>query len=235
MTSLKDLRLFTTEEHACSYLTGEKAKTLFLDPEFEVDQEFHTHLSEIGFRRSGGHMYRPHCTHCQKCLPCRVLVNDFVPGKRFRRILNKNADLSVKAIDSIADEEFFQLYCQYINTRHRYGDMYPATLDQYQSFLVKGCESTIFFEIRHQGRLIAVMISDKLDNGLSAVFTFYDLDYAKRSLGNFGILWQIEEAKRRNMDHLYLGYYIKECGKMNYKTQFRPIELLRSQSWIKLT
>ncbi|MAM70536.1 MAG: arginyltransferase [Gammaproteobacteria bacterium] len=233
MTSLKDLKLYTTAEHDCSYLPGQRAKTLFIDPEFEIDNEFHTRLNEIGFRRSGAHIYRPHCDQCSACTPCRVLVNEFKAGRRFRRVMKKNQDLQVSPVQSIGKEEHYLLYKRYINTRHRDGDMFPASQDQYHSFLLTARKDTLFLEVRSEGELLAVMICDRLLNGLSAVFTFYDPDQAERSLGTFAILWQIEVARRLKLAYLYLGYWIKDCQKMNYKTQYRPIEILQSDGWTR--
>ena len=235
MSSLKDIKLFTTQSHACSYLPGEEARTLFIDPEYEVSTEFHTHLSEIGFRRSGAHMYRPHCSNCQHCVASRVIVERFTLNKRFRRILRRNEDLKVEVVDSIATDEYYVMYEKYINERHSDGDMYPASREQFESFLVQACESTLFYRISSGERLVAVMITDLLSNGLSAVYTFYDINEQKRSLGNYAILWQIEEAKRRNLPYVYLGYWIRDCDKMNYKLEYRPIELLLNQRWTKLT
>jgi arginyl-tRNA--protein-N-Asp/Glu arginylyltransferase len=235
MTSLKDVKLFTTQTHPCSYLPGEEARTLFIDPEHPVSTEFHTHLSEIGFRRSGAHMYRPHCSNCQHCVACRIVVDRFTPNKRYRRILKRNEDLDVEVVDSIDSEEYYQLYEGYINRRHKDGDMFPATREQFESFLIQQHESTVFYRVRNGEKLVAVMISDILSNGLSAVYTFYDVNEQKRSLGNYAILWQIEETRRRRLPFVYLGYWIRDCEKMNYKLQFRPIELLLNQRWIMLT
>ena len=235
MSSLKDIKLFTTQSHACSYLPGEEARTLFIDPEYEVSTEFHTHLSEIGFRRSGAHMYRPHCSNCHHCVASRVIVERFTLNKRFRRILRRNEDLKVEVVDSIATDEYYVMYEKYINERHSDGDMYPASREQFESFLVQACESTLFYRISSGERLVAVMITDLLSNGLSAVYTFYNINEQKRSLGNYAILWQIEEARRRNLPYVYLGYWIRDCDKMNYKLEYRPIELLLNQRWTKLT
>tara|TARA_R110000824_G_scaffold288508_2_gene476570 strand:- start:140550 stop:141254 length:705 start_codon:yes stop_codon:yes gene_type:complete len=231
MESLKDLKLYTTAEHSCSYLPDKKAKTLFVDPEFIISREFHTRLNEIGFRRSGSHLYRPNCESCEQCIPCRVLVNEFEPGRRFMRVLKKNRDLKITPVESIAADEYFFLYESYINARHSDGDMYPAARDQYKSFLLTKRKDTIYLEIRSKEKLLAVMICDHLLNALSAVFTFYEPTMDKRSLGTFAILWQIELAKRLNLSYLYLGYWIRACKKMNYKTQFQPIELLYPGGW----
>ena len=231
MTSLKNIKLYTTSEHDCSYLPDKKAKTIFVDPEFIIDKEFHTRLNEIGFRRSGAHLYRPHCDNCEQCIPSRVLVNEFNPGQRFRRVLNKNNDLIVNPVNSIATEEHFNLYKDYINARHSDGDMHPPSREQYQSFLLTKREDTLYLEMRHKDILVGVMICDRLLNALSSVFTFFDPTLEKRSLGTFAILWQIKVAKRLQLSHLYLGYWIPDCQKMNYKSQFKPLELLYPGGW----
>ncbi|MDC1436741.1 arginyltransferase, partial [Gammaproteobacteria bacterium] len=179
-----------------SNLPDKKAKTIFVDPEFIIDKEFHTRLNEIGFRRSGAHLYRPHCDNCEQCIPSRVLVNEFNPGQRFRRVLNKNKDLIVNPVNSIATEEHFNLYKDYINARHSDGDMHPPSREQYQSFLLTKREDTLYLEMRHKDILVGVMICDRLLNALSSVFTFFDPTLEKRSLGTFAILWQIKVAKR---------------------------------------
>ena len=235
MISLKDLRLYTTQSHACSYLPEQQAQTLFIDPEFKVDQAHNTRLSELGFRRSGSHVYRPNCKNCQQCVSYRVLVQKFESNRRFNKVLRRNADVTVIAVPGIADDEYFNLYQRYISERHGNGDMYPATREQYASFLLNQCEGTSYFALRSQGKLIGVMVSDLLENAVSAVYTYFDPEEEKRSLGTFAILWQISEANRLGLDYLYLGYWIRDCQKMKYKIEFRPAEMLVRQRWVKLT
>lgn len=235
MSALKDLKLFATHPHPCSYLEGQRAKTLFIDPELVITREQHSRLSEIGFRRSGNHLYRPYCDDCQACIPCRVPVHEFQPNRRFRRILKRNSDLRVEAVENIESQEYFSLYSHYINTRHQDGDMFPATWEQYQSFLASGCEGTRYYAIRDQAdQLLGLMVCDHLDHALSAVYTCFDPRQPKRSLGTYAILWQIEESKRLNLPYLYLGYWIRNCQKMEYKSEFRPLELFLNSRWSKL-
>jgi arginine-tRNA-protein transferase len=113
--------------------------------------------------------------------------------------------------------------------------MYPPTREQYEAFLMKQCEGTLYFAMHSRGRLLGVLVTDRLENGLSAVYTFYDPLEDKRSLGTFGVLWQIMEARRLGMSYLYLGYWIKDSRKMRYKTHFRPLELLIRQRWVLMT
>lgn len=235
MTSLKDIRLFTTQSHACSYLPDEQAQTLFIDPEFKVDRAYNSRLSEIGFRRSGSHIYRPNCKTCHQCISCRVLAQSFEPGPRYRRVLKRNTDVTVTLVPSIAGDEYYLLYKHYITVRHAEGDMYPATREQYSSFLLNQCEGTQYFAMRRDGRLLGVMVSDRLDNAMSAVYTFYDPLEERRSLGTFAVLWQIAEARRLGLAHLYLGYWIRDSRKMRYKTEYRPMEMLVRQRWVLAT
>jgi arginine-tRNA-protein transferase len=126
------------------------------------------------------------------------------------------------------------LYRRYIEQRHADGDMFPPSRDQFSTFLVRDLPFSRFYEFRIDGRLVAVAVTDLLPNGISAVYTFYEPTEERRSLGRFAILWQITEALRLGLEAVYLGYWIKNCKKMNYKTQYRPIELLINQRWVAL-
>lgn len=235
MSNLQTLRFYATPEHECSYLPDHRAKTLFVDPQANIDASQYSQLSDLGFRRSGSHIYRPHCDECQACISVRIPAADFVPTKGQRRITNKNSDLTVKVTTPRLTMEYYALYDRYITERHADGDMYPPSPSQFMSFLVEGKQPSQFLEFRlPDGRLIAVAVIDLLDQGLSALYTFYDPDFAKRSLGTYAILWQLEECKQRQQAYLYLGYWVKQCHKMNYKTNFSPLEMLISDQWIRV-
>jgi arginine-tRNA-protein transferase len=235
MTSLSELRFFTTPEHDCSYLEDRKAITLFIDPLAKVTSDIYSSLSAVGFRRSGTHIYRPYCQSCTACIPARVPVASFHLKRRHNRVLKKNSDLNVTEVAPENSEEYFNLYQKYINARHRDGDMYPADKEQFESFLVDGRPEARFLEFRNSEELLAVAVMDKLSNGLSAIYTFFDPDSSVRSLGTLAILMLIEEAKRLSLEHVYLGYWIKQSQKMNYKMEFRPIELYVNNRWVVLT
>ncbi|GIZ13092.1 arginyltransferase [Pseudomonas sp. NCCP-436] len=235
MTELARLKFYATQPHPCSYLPEEQATTLFLDPSQPMDVRVYAELSEMGFRRSGEHLYRPHCQQCSACIPARIPARDFQPNRQQRRILKRNEDLQVQAVRPVFSEEYYALYARYIERRHADGDMYPPSREQFSTFLVRELPFSLFYEFRLAGRLLALAVTDVLPNGLSAIYTFYDPDEERRSLGRFAILWQIGETTRRNLDAVYLGYWIKSCRKMNYKTQYRPIELFVNQHWTLLT
>jgi len=235
MTELARLKFYATQPHPCSYLPAEQATTLFLDPSQPMDAQVYAQLSDMGFRRSGDHLYRPHCQQCRACVPARIPVADFLPDRQQKRILKRNAHLEVRSLAADFEEEHYALYARYIEGRHADGDMYPPSREQYLSFLVRDLPFTRFYEFREDGRLLAVAVTDVLPNGLSAVYTFYDPDEEKRSLGRYAILWQIGETARLGLDAVYLGYWIKDCRKMSYKTQYRPLELLVNSRWVKLS
>ena len=234
MSDGPEIKFYSTLPHPCSYLDDTTAVTHFMDPEHPLNQSDATLLSELGFRRSGTHVYRPHCPSCRACISIRIPVEKFLAKKSFRRVIKRNSDVQISEINSIDTDECFQLYSQYINLRHADGDMYPATLEQYQQFLVERLPFTQYIAYRLEGKLIAVSVMDQLKDGFSSVYTFFDPTLPQRSLGRFAILWQINHCIEREVPHLYLGYWIKQCDKMNYKTEFRPLEMFVNNRWIGL-
>lgn len=234
MTDLSTLRLFATHPHQCSYLEGEDATTVFVDPNQGMTGRLYSQLSELGFRRSGSHVYRPQCAECQACIPARIPAALFKANRQQRRCWNRNEDLTVRSIPSIDDDEHYELYARYISDRHSDGDMYPATRNQFRSFLTSEWGITRYLEMRLDGRLAGVVVCDEMDNAVSAVYTYFDPGLHRRSLGTFGILLQVEHARKQGLDYVYLGYWIKASPKMNYKSQFRPLELLVQRRWTLL-
>lgn len=231
---ISSVRLFRTSVHACSYKQDQDAATVFVDPELIIDQFLNSDLSELGFRRSGAHLYRPDCDFCAACISCRVLVALFKSKRRHRKIWKLNQDLDVIYTNDLNDDDSYALYKRYINTRHRDGDMYPATPEQFEAFIKTQTDDTLFCKFYCQEKLLAVSVIDVLHQGLSAVYTFFDPDCSKRSLGNFVILWQIRKASEMQLPYLFLGYWIKDCAKMQYKSSFRPLELLIEGNWVLL-
>ncbi len=233
-SSLRDLKVYTTYPHACSYLQDREAVTLFVDPGTQMDAQLYSRLSRLGFRRSGGHVYRPYCNDCRACIPARIPVADFQPNRSQRRTLRRNADLSVKICDSISDDAAFHLYQRYIHARHSDGDMYPPDREQYESFLSNEWGVTRYYRFHDGNELLGIAVVDEVEDGLSAIYTFFEPEQANRGLGKFAILWQIEAARELGLPYLYLGYYIRDCAKMAYKLEYRPVELYIDQRWSTL-
>ena len=232
MSNLQTLAFYATPEHECSYLKDQKAVTMFVDPKAHVDQELYTELSRFGFRRSGNHYYRPHCNTCQACVPIRIPSRAFRPSKSQKRVQKTNHQIDVQVMKPDFHEDHYLIYEKYINQRHADGDMFPPSRDQYRSFLVDGHSSTEFVEFSLQGKVLGIAVIDCLIDGLSAIYTFFDPEYQKLSLGTYAILWQLQEAKKRNLPYLYLGYFIRRCQKMNYKTAFKPYEARINERWL---
>lgn len=225
------LSLFLTPPHPCDYLPDRSAATLFVDPQHKMSSEVYRLLLARGFRRSGSHVYRPHCPSCTACVPARIPLATFKPGRSFRRILEKNRDLQVSSQEPAFSDEQFELYRDYVNARHDDGPMVNPTREDFVRFLGNAWGGSQWAAFRHQGRLVMVTAMDHQKDSLSAVYTWFHPDYARRSLGTYAILWGVEEARRLGKGWLYLGYWIESCQKMRYKSRFRPLEIYRGQKW----
>lgn len=228
---LNGLAFYASRPLPCSYLPERETVNLFTDPDAPMSMAIYSRLADFGFRRSGSHVYRPRCPGCQACVPARVPVRAFSPNRSQRRCKQRNADLAITARPAAYDEEAFTLYRRYIASRHAGGGMDDPQPDQYLSFLTSGWAESLFVEYRLHGTLLAVSVLDVLEQGLSAVYTFFDPEQTDRSLGRLAVLWAIDEARRRGLGWLYLGYWIADCRKMQYKQEYRPLELLRAGAW----
>lgn len=232
MSARTALDFYVTAPHECSYLPSREAVTLFVDPEMPVDTRLYGVLADHGFRRSGKNVYRPQCRGCNACIAVRVPTNLFRPSRSQRRVWRRNQDVVVTRAPALFDPLQFDLYLRYIQSRHRGGSMDSPDPARFTEFLVSPHVDTAFYELRIGERLVGVAVVDLLVNGLSAVYTFFDPEHSERSLGVFAVLWQIEEAKRRGLPWVYLGFWIPTCRKMSYKDRYRPFEAYRNGKWI---
>lgn len=226
-----ELRFFASEAHDCGYLNEQIAVTAFADPDAKMDTATYSSLAEIGFRRSGSHVYTPHCPDCQACTPTRLPVEHFQANRNQRRTVNRATDFSITITEPRLRDEAFALYQKYISSRHAGGGMDAPSPEKYLEFLSCDWCKTEFVEFRQHGQLIAVAVQDVLNHGLSSVYTFFDPEFSAISLGRYALLWQISEAQRRKLPYLFLGYWIAECQKMIYKQEYRPLELFRKGQW----
>lgn len=230
----ENIRVYLSTSHACPYLPGQTATSLIIDPALRADHHRLTQLTLNGFRRSGELIYRPHCTDCRACVSVRVPVDQFRPNRAQKRLLRRNADVTVRAVAPTYRQEHFDLYFRYQSSRHPDSDMCDRDPEKYRQFLINHARNTVFFEFYADDELFAVSVVDELMDGLSAVYTFFEPTQSKRGPGTFAILWEIDEVERSGMDWLYLGYWIDACDKMSYKTNFRPIEGFRDGEWHRL-
>lgn len=228
--------LYLSLPHACGYLPDRQATSLFVDPGNKTTAQHYSLFLRSGFRRSGRLIYRPHCQSCSECISVRIPVSDFVARRGQKRILKRNSDIEVVERPPYFSDEHFQLYRRYQRSRHTDGSMDHEDADAYEDFLVNSPVDTRFFEFRNsgspdKGKLLALAVTDVVDDGLSAVYTFFDPGEARRGLGVFAILWQIQQTTHMNLPYLYLGYWIKDCQKMSYKQDYQPLEGWRDGNW----
>ena len=226
------LIFFASIAEPCSYLDDRNSVSAFANPHIDMDMQTYNELIQHGFRRSGGYVYRPHCPSCHECVSVRVPLKKQKFTRNELRTIRRNSDLTVTFLKGKFREEHFELYKRYINSRHNDGSMANPSKADYHRFLICDWTDTMFIEFRLNKQLIAVAVSDVLSTGLSAVYTFFDPEYAARSLGHFAILSQINEAKSRDLYYLYLGYWIKDCDKMSYKRRYKPLEGFINDQWV---
>ncbi|TLU66276.1 arginyltransferase [Thalassotalea litorea] len=222
-----------TQHFPCNYLPEQKERLMVVMNQELLTNENYQRLLEAGFRRSGNQVYRPHCQRCDACESLRVPVKDFTLSKSQKRILTTNRDIKVN-ISSTEKEHYYPLYERYINTVHTDGGMYPANKNQYDNFIFSNKISQLFIELYLDDELVSVAVTDHLPGALSALYTFYDPRFPKRSLGKLSILSQIEVTKTLGKEFLYLGYQIDACSKMNYKNKYFPHQRLNQERWQKI-
>jgi len=233
------IHFYATAPYTCSYLPECTARSQvaltkvvetpgLLPPETELNPDlaaaYCALLVQHGFRRSGTFIYRPHCDDCHACVPVRLPVGRFVPNRSQRRTMQRHAGLAARICPPTFSEEHFLLYQRYLHARHPQSGMDEDSREQYQQFLLQSPVDTSLVEFREGGTLRMIAVIDKLVDGFSSVYTFFDPDLAHASLGTYAVLWQVDVCRQARLPYLYLGYWIKESRKMAYKTRFRPIE-----------
>lgn len=226
---------YTTAPLPCPYLPGRTERKIVTELSGTEAEALHERLSRAGFRRSHNIAYAPVCPGCQACVPIRVVSEEFMPDRTQRRILRANADLTISEMPARATAEQFTLFQRYQKNRHADGDMAAMGYYDYRAMIEDTPISTGILEFRDaQDRLLGACLTDWLADGLSAVYSFFDTDEDKRSLGTFAVLWLIGRARSLGLPYVYLGYWVPESRKMAYKARFRPSEILMSGAWHRL-
>jgi len=230
-------KLYISMPHECSYLPNRVASTVFVDPKSHISNPHYSLLARQGFRRSGSMVYRPHCEGCRECLAVRVPVATFTPSRSQRRVQARNQDLLITKVAPEYKEEHFTLYQKYQQVRHANSSMDCGDPDQYKNFLFGNSADTEVHEFwlgaKNGGKqeLLAVAIIDILEDGLSAVYTFFDPSESRRAPGVFSVLYEIGLARQLKLPYVYLGYYIADSRKMNYKINYQPLQAFDGKVW----
>lgn len=223
---------YRTTALPCPYVEWRHERKLVTEISGPQATRYYSELSRAGFRRSHHLAYRPACAGCAACVPVRVAVEGFVLAGSARRIANLNRDLDISLAPARASPEQYRVFTRYQRLRHAESDMASMTYGDYRAMVEDSPVETALAEFRAgEGRLMSACLVDLLDDGVSAVYSFFDPAAAKRSLGTFMILALIEEARRRRLPYVYLGYWVGESPKMAYKTRFRPLEALGPKGW----
>lgn len=228
---------FTTAPLPCPYVPGRLERKIVTELSGPDAGLLHESLSRSGFRRSHSIAYTPSCPNCQACIPVRIVVKEFKPDRTMRKLLRRNHHvLAAMPMGAKASAEQYHLFSRYQKSRHDGGDMALMGFYDYRSMIEDTTIDSFVVEFRDRedGSLKATVLVDRMSDGLSAVYSFYDPQRPELSLGTYMILWLIGEAERLGLPYIYLGYWIAESGKMAYKARFQPLETYSPDGWLPL-
>jgi arginine-tRNA-protein transferase len=227
---------YTTAPLPCPYVQGRTERKVVTEITGPDADALHDRLSRAGFRRSHNIAYAPVCPSCSACVPIRIDTRVFEPDRGLRRVSRSNEGTEGFEVPARATAEQFSLFQRYQQARHGDGDMATMSFYDYRAMVEDTPIETMVVEFRDaDDRLVGACLADKLGDGLSAVYSFFAPELAKRSLGTYAILWLIERARLLGLPYVYLGYWVPESRKMAYKVRFRPSEILAGGSWRMLT
>jgi len=233
----RQLRFFLTAPSPCPYLDGRDERKVFAHLPMSEGANVNDALTQVGFRRSQNIAYRPACESCDACVSARIPVADYQLSRSEKKVLQRNADLSRHLVEAEATLEQFDLLRRYLSARHAEGGMADMTWHDYVAMVEDTAVRTHLIEYRRPsedggpGDLAICVLVDHLSDGLSLVYSFYDPQLSRRSLGSFVILDHVVQAKTERLPYVYLGYWVNGSPKMAYKARFQPLEVLKPGGW----
>ncbi|WP_417249056.1 arginyltransferase [Celeribacter sp.] len=230
-------QFYVTAPQPCPYLEGRTERKLFTALQGDTAEKLNDALSKQGFRRSQNVLYRPTCADCSACMSARIRVADFKPSKSQRRAKNRNAYLKRASTAPWATETQYELFRTYLETRHADGGMADMDVFEFAAMIEETPIRTRVIEYYTPSKsgtprkLVATCLTDILDDGLSMVYSFYDPDFVKDSIGTYIILDHIDIAREAGLPYVYLGYWVPGSPKMGYKARFSALEVHRGGQW----
>ena len=234
---------YVTAPAPCPYLANRAERKVFSYLSGPNAAATNALLTRRGFRRSQNIIYLPACESCNACVPVRIVVDEFSLSKSRKRNLARNADLTRSITGPRATGEQFSLLRGYLDARHDEGGMADMTVLDYAGMIEETAVDTMVVEYRVKdpgtplddpGRLIATALTDRLTDGLSMVYSFFEPDEQSRSLGRFMIQDHVALAHELGLPYVYLGYWVAGSRKMEYKAEFQPLERLSSNGWVRM-
>ena len=227
---------FTTAPLPCPYLSDRLERKLVTELSGPGAENLHEALARSGFRRSHSIAYAPACPGCKACVPVRVVVPEFSRQRSMARLWKQNQDLVAIKVPARATTEQYELFARYQQSRHAGSDMALMGFYEYSAMVEDSPIDTFLVEFRDRtGALVAVCLTDRTSDGLSAVYSFFETDLSRAGLGNYVVLWLIDQCQRMNLPYVYLGYWIADSAKMAYKARFQPLECLGPEGWARLS
>jgi arginyl-tRNA--protein-N-Asp/Glu arginylyltransferase len=226
-------QFYVTAPQPCPYLPGRMERKLFTALQGDNAAKLNDSLSKQGFRRSQNVLYRPSCADCAACLSARIVAAEFEPSRSQRRSLKRNSNLKRRVASPWASEEQYDLFRRYLDARHADGGMADMDVFEFAAMIEETPirSRVIEYVDRETDDLVAVCLTDMLDDGLSMVYSFYDPGYARMSLGTWMILDHVDIARESGLPYVYLGYWVPGSDKMGYKAQFNALEVYRKGTW----
>lgn len=234
---IQTLQFYVTTPYPCGYIAKNLAQSLIASPHHSVNTDVYSDLINQGFRRSGKFSYRPHCEHCNKCVPVRIVLDQFIPTRSQKRAYKQHQHLTATILPLGFYPSHFALYVEYQGLRHATEENINQETEtseehQYKQFLCQSHVDSLMVEFRDEHDQVKIVsVIDIVKNGISAVYTFYDATKVKASYGTYAIMWLIDWTKQRRLPYVYLGYWIQESPKMAYKEKFKTQQKLIDGEW----